>query len=306
MTVNGDGSAIQSREVGAKEPTQVVDTTSATAQVVTQPQQAAAVAENVPEQAPTAIPETVIPAPVAQAAPEVAAQVQIRPQQQPSIPQQQQDAIHAEPLQLAYMTMDTPPSSANAAAPESAITSSSLGGANPPRVDTLADLSTKADQPLNVVPNFTIIRESKNNHHKQVDGFSSDDVVSLAGDAVNDNEGNDTSPLPLEKPSELINTTLSENKSARNGATLATGEGTNAVAPAGGNTMANNTVAAIVPGSHPPSTDASSNKDKENSINRNLVSQIPNVVDSAAAAMSFSTTAFLVSTVQATFTWMLV
>lgn len=213
MTVNGDGSAIQSREVGAKEPTQVVDTTSATAQVVTQPQLAAAVISNAPEQAPTAIPETVTPAPV----PQAAAQVQIQPQQQPTIPQQQQVTIHTEPLQLAYMTMETPPSTANAAAPESAIISTSLGGANPPGVDTLADLSTKADQPLNVVPNFSIIRESKNKDHKQVDGFSSDDVGSLAGDAVNDIEGKDTSPLPLVKPSELINTTLSENKSARNG-----------------------------------------------------------------------------------------
>ncbi|KAF9140383.1 hypothetical protein BGX30_006614 [Mortierella sp. GBA39] len=305
MTVNGDGSAIQSREVDAKEPTQVVDTTSATAQVDTEPQQAAVVVNNVPEQAPTAIPETVTPAPAPQAVPEVAAQVQIQPQQQPTIPQQQQVTIHTEPLQLAYMTMDTPPSTTNAATSESAITSTSLGGAHPPRVDTLADLSTKADQPLNVVPNVSIIRESKKNH-KQVDGFSSDDVGSLAGDAVNDHEGNDTSPLPLVKPSELINTTLSENKSARNGTTLAIGANTNATTPAGSNSKTNNTAAAIVPGSHPSSTDASSNKDKESSVNRNLVSQIPNVVDSAATAVSFSTTAFLVSTVLATFTWMLV
>ncbi|KAF9551513.1 hypothetical protein EC957_008182 [Mortierella hygrophila] len=305
MTVNGDGSAIQSREVDAKEPTQVIDTTSATAQVDTEPQQAAVVVNNVPEQAPTAIPETVTPAPAPQAAPEVAAQAQIQPQQQPTIPQQQQAAIHTEPFQLAYMTMDTPPSTANAAAPESAIISTSLGGAHPPRVDTLADLSTKADQPLNVVPNVSIIHESKKNH-KQVDGFSSDDVGSLAGDAVNDHEGNDTSPLPLVKPSELINTTLSENKSARNGTTLATGANINATAPAGSNSKTNNTTAAIVPGSHPFSTDASSNKDKESSTNRNLVSQIPNVADSAATAVSFSTAAFLVSTVLVTFTWMLV
>ncbi|KAF9315755.1 hypothetical protein BGZ91_005702 [Linnemannia elongata] len=193
------------------------------------------------------------------------------------------------------MTMDTPPSTAKAAAPESVIASTSLGGANPPGVDTLADLSTKADQPLNAVPNFSIIRESKNKDHKQVDGFTSDDVGSLAGDAVNDNEGKDTSPLPLVKPSELINTTLSENKSTRNGTTLASGA----------NIKTNNTAAAIVPGSHPSSTDASSNKDRENTINRNLASQIPNVVDSAATAMSLSTTAFVVSSVLVTFTWML-
>ncbi|KAF8945697.1 hypothetical protein BGZ47_002150 [Haplosporangium gracile] len=310
MIVNGDGSAIQSREVDAREPTQVVDTTSATAQVVTQPQPKAAVIINKgPEQAPAPIPKVVTPVSAPQAAPEVAAQVQVKTQQQqqhPPVPQRQQVAIHTEPLQLAYMTMgpsSSPPSATAPTAAEPVVAPT----VNPPGVDTLADLSTKADQPLNVVPNFSIIRGSKNKDHKQVDGFSSGDVGSLAGDAVNDNEGKDTSPLPLVKPSELINTTLSVSKSTNNGTVLTatTGTNNNATVPAGNNSKTNNTATAIAPGSHPSSTDASSNKDKENSLNHNLASQISDVVDSAAAA-SFTTTAALASTVLATFAWMLV
>ncbi|KAF9154390.1 hypothetical protein BG015_001078 [Linnemannia schmuckeri] len=315
MAVNGDGSAIQPREVDAREPTQVVDTTSVTSQVVTQLQpEAAVIIDKVHEQAPALIPEAVTPVSLPQAAPEVAAQVQVEAQQQqlqqqpPPVPQQQQVAIHTEPLQLAYMTMDPPSSPPSAAAPAAAepVVAPAVG-MNPPGVDTLADLSTKADQPPNVAPNFSTIRGSKNKDYKQVDGFSSDDVGSLAGDAVNGNEDKDASPLPLVKPSELIRTTLSESESTNNGTTLAatTGTNNNATVPAGNNSKTNNTAAAIVPGSHPSSTDASSNKNKENSLNHNLASQIPDVVDSAAA-VSFTTTAALVSTVLATFTWMLV
>ncbi|KAG0319919.1 hypothetical protein BGZ97_001162 [Linnemannia gamsii] len=332
MAVNSDGSAIQSREVDAKELTQVVDTTTA-AQIATQPQSEAKAAvvfvDNVSEQiqAPAAAtvtvetqtqpavdPEVLAPVPEAPvpAAPQTAATSQVEAQQQqPPRPQQQQVIINTEPLQYAYMTMDPLSSSpSTAAVHESALASTGLSGAHPPGVETLADLSTKADQPLNVVPNFSIIRESKNKDHKQVDGFSSDDIGSLAGDAVNDNEGKDTSPLPLANPSELINTTLSESKIPSNGATLtATGAKSNAAAPLGEKSNSNNTAAAIIPGYHPSSTDASSNKDRETPFDRNLASQSPNVIDSAAAVTTtreFTTTTALVSTVLATFTWMLI
>ncbi|KAG0296789.1 hypothetical protein BGZ96_008517 [Linnemannia gamsii] len=341
MTVSGDGSAIQSREVDAKD--HVVDST-AEAQIATQPQSeaeaAVVVVDNVSQQIqapaatavtveaqiqPAVTPETLVPAPEAfvpapapeafapapAPAPQAAVQIQDEAeQQQPPVPQQQV-IIHTEPLQLAYMTMEplsSPPSTA--AAPESTIKSAELGGPNSSGVETLADLSTKADQPLNVVPNFSIIRESKNKDHEQVDGFSSDDIGSLAGDAVNDDEGKDTSPLPLVKPSELINTTLSENKSPGNGVNLTvTGAKSNATVPSGDKLNSNNTANAIIPESRPSSIDASSNKDKENSFNRNLASQTPNTIDSAAAVTTtkeFTTTAALVSIVLVTFTWMLV
>ncbi|KAG0375633.1 hypothetical protein BGX24_008840 [Mortierella sp. AD032] len=299
ITVNGDGSAIQSREVGdTKSPAQVATTPPADQvaepeAVVNAPKhnQAPVVAEVSAHTAQS--PEQVAPA--APTVPKAAAQVQVDAKH----PAPQHIIIKTEPLQLAYMTEPAP-----APAPGSSI----AGGVNPPNVNTLADLSKKPDQPLNVIPNFSIIRESRNKDHKQVDGFSGDELGSLAGDAVNDSEGKDSSPLPLAKPSDLINTTLSAGVNGTS-TTLVITNATSTV-PSAGEKQVNHTVTAI-PGFHPP-TDASAGKDKDGTHNRNLVSQVPHTANSAsvatapAAARQFTITAALVSTVLATFTWMLV
>ncbi|KAF9132431.1 hypothetical protein BGW39_000144 [Mortierella sp. 14UC] len=301
IAINGAGSAIQSREVDDEKTfTQVVETTTPP---VVQDVEPETVIEFEAGAVPVllVVPETIVSAVPVVSGPETVAPIQVKAQQpshiqveaqQPIQVQAQAEAhqpssrhiiINTEPLHLAYMTKVPSPSTADL---EPGL--SIAGGVNPSNADTLADLSTKADQPLNVVPNFSIIRESRNKDHKQVDGFSSDELGSLAGDAVNDNEDKDTSPYPLAKPSELINTTLSECMSRDtnvkvNGTTLTAGtNATSTAAPSG--EKANNTVAAV-PAFHPP-TDASSGKDKDrdNSLNRNLASQVPNMVDSAAGA----------------------
>ncbi|KAF9106453.1 hypothetical protein BGX29_009501 [Mortierella sp. GBA35] len=249
------------------------------------------------------------PAPILEAPAAAVAQVQVE-----TSPTPQQVTITTAPFQLAYMTMDDaplPPSTADAAPATSAADAAAdvAVAANPPGVNTLADLSTKADQPLNVVPNLSIIRENRNKDHEQPDGFVTDDIGFLAGDAVNDNEGKDTSPLPIAKPSELIDAALTETraKDASSNASVnetLTVNGTNVTStiPTGDNS---NTTTAV-PASRPLADTVSG---KDDSHSRNLASQGPRVVDSAAAATvstrQFATGAALVSTVLATFTWML-
>ncbi|KAF9904549.1 hypothetical protein EC991_002609 [Linnemannia zychae] len=342
ISVNGDGSAIQSREVDAEKTiTQVVETAPPVVQEVepesidnaSEQNQAPIAVEVATSEAPA--PKDVAPAPEAVApvisgdiasaslvipeaivpvVPETAAPLQVVSQQPAQVqaevqqPAAQDIIVKTEPLHLAYMTKDP-----STLASDSGL--SAADNANPPNVETLADLSTKADQPLNVIPNISIIRDSRTKDQNQVDGFDSDELGSLAGDAVNDSEGKDTSPLPLAKPSELVNNALSETASNNNDSananvnrTTPLTEGTNStstVTPSG--EKASNTVAAIP--AFRPSTDASSAKDKErdNSLGRNLAGQVPKTADSAsgAATHQFMTTAALVSTALATFTWML-
>ncbi|KAF9092372.1 hypothetical protein BGX23_004371 [Mortierella sp. AD031] len=230
ILVNGDGAAIQSREVDANTPTQVVEAPAQVVQPEVKPIVPAqsqvpveAPAEAAPPPAPVLVEylapasiqaEAVAPAPasILEAPAAAVAQVQVE-----TSPTPQQVTITTAPFQLAYMTMDDaplPPSTAAAAPATSAADAAAdvAVAANPPGVNTLADLSTKADQPLNVVPNFSIIRENRNKDHEQPDGFVTDDIGFLAGDAVNDNEGKDTSPLPIAKPSELIDAALTETR----------------------------------------------------------------------------------------------
>ncbi|KAF9955543.1 hypothetical protein BGZ72_003632 [Mortierella alpina] len=102
--------------------------------------------------------------------------------------------------QLAYMTSD---SEANE-------------GSGPVQVDSqagedgsLTGLTTQPDEPLSVVPNASVKDDSKQGRHK-TNGYLDDDTGALAGDAINDDEGADTSPLPIVSPSQLINSTLAE------------------------------------------------------------------------------------------------
>ncbi|KAG0253182.1 hypothetical protein BG011_006508 [Mortierella polycephala] len=60
-----------------------------------------------------------------------------------------------------------------------------------------------ADEPLPTDPEIQKTRPKGNS-------YVDDDTGLLAGDAINRNEGTDTSPLPVMTPSQLINTTLSE------------------------------------------------------------------------------------------------
>jgi len=210
---------------------------------------------------------------------------------------------------MAYMTMD----------PSTATIPGTSAAANPSGVDTLADLSTKADEPLSAVPNLSTIRENQKKDQQLPDSLNSDDIGSLAGDAVNDNEDKDTSPIPLAKPSELINTTLSEsmpknankNHSSSSSSCSGTMPDPNALNATStvlavdkpGNDSSPTT--AVAPGSR-PSTDASSTNDNSNDHSRNLVGQAPNVADNSAFTYRLTTSVSLVSTVLATFIWMLV
>ncbi|KAF9289119.1 hypothetical protein BGZ68_009996 [Mortierella alpina] len=103
-------------------------------------------------------------------------------------------------FQLAYMTSDSEASE----------------GSNPVRADSdasenesLTGLTAHPDDPLSVVPNASIQDDSKQGRHK-TNGYLDDDTGALAGDAINDDEGADTSPLPVVSPSQLINSTLVE------------------------------------------------------------------------------------------------
>ncbi|KAF9996316.1 hypothetical protein BGZ65_008096, partial [Modicella reniformis] len=77
------------------------------------------------------------------------------------------------------------------------------------KTTTLTELTTKPDEPFSVFVTVLIAHSNKNRVQKN--GYYVDDETGvLAGDAINDQEGVDTSPLVIETPSQLINSTLSE------------------------------------------------------------------------------------------------
>ncbi|KAG0349387.1 hypothetical protein BG004_007014 [Podila humilis] len=71
----------------------------------------------------------------------------------------------------------------------------------------LADLAAKADEPLSVIPTMS---SNQNGNQELLKGhdYIDDDLGALAGDAINDQEGKDSSPSPLSSPSEVIQAAL--------------------------------------------------------------------------------------------------
>ncbi|KAF9576310.1 hypothetical protein EC968_009284 [Mortierella alpina] len=103
-------------------------------------------------------------------------------------------------LQLAYMTSDSEASKSGEAVHVDSEVS---------KEESLGGLTARPDEPLSVVPNASIQDDSKQGRRK-TNGYLDDDTGALAGDAINDDEGEDTTPLPVASPSQLINSTLVE------------------------------------------------------------------------------------------------
>ncbi|KAG9320876.1 hypothetical protein KVV02_005024 [Mortierella alpina] len=118
-------------------------------------------------------------------------------------------------LQLAYMTSDSETSESSDPVRVNKDTS---------QEESLTGLIAQPDEPLSVVPNASIKDDSKQGRHK-TNGYLDDDTGALAGDAINGDEGEDTSPLPVVSPSQLINSTLAEQLQTNSSTSHATPSG---------------------------------------------------------------------------------
>ncbi|KAG0370377.1 hypothetical protein BGZ54_006632 [Gamsiella multidivaricata] len=78
-----------------------------------------------------------------------------------------------------------------------------------PALETLKDMASKPDEPLSVVPDFSIVQDSKEDQAHGND-YVDDKTGTLAGDAINDEEDADVPPLPVATPTQLISSTLDE------------------------------------------------------------------------------------------------
>ncbi|KAG0332185.1 hypothetical protein BG000_010266 [Podila horticola] len=76
-----------------------------------------------------------------------------------------------------------------------------------PQTVTLADLASKADEPLSVIPN---VAANQNGNQELLKGhdYINDEQGALAGDAINTQEDKDATPSPLTSPSQVIEGTL--------------------------------------------------------------------------------------------------
>ncbi|KAG0306221.1 hypothetical protein BGZ98_002775 [Dissophora globulifera] len=177
-----------------------------------------------------------------------------------------------------------------------------------PKTATLKDLASKPDQPLSVVPNFAIDEDSNKNKVKSND-YVDDATGILAGDAINDSEGEDTSPVTFPSPSQLINSTLSEQvrtnraKIELNGDsdlkkdTTLSKNSTQSNSPLSNNTAGNMSNSTGIPSFRPDTTGMS---EHSGTHNQSLVGQ-PQKVDSGATELQ--TNIGLFSTALAILTW---
>ncbi|CAO3569332.1 unnamed protein product [Mortierella alpina] len=133
-------------------------------------------------------------------------------------------------LQLAYMTSDSEASEGSDPVPVES---------DAHEEESLTSLTAQPDEPLSVVPDASIKDDNKQGRHK-TNGYLDDDTGALAGDAINDDEGEDTSPLPVVSPSQLINSTLAEQLQTNSSTSHGSGGGPLAHAAPGG-TRSNST-----------------------------------------------------------------
>lgn len=100
-----------------------------------------------------------------------------------------------------------------------------------PQKATLADLTTKADEPLSVIP--TVGGANQNGNQELLKGYDyiNDEQGALAGDAINTEQDKDLTPGPLTTPSQVIQGTLNS--------TLSLAHNRTAV-PSGNSTSTNN------------------------------------------------------------------
>ncbi|KAI1320570.1 hypothetical protein EDD11_000532 [Mortierella claussenii] len=172
---------------------------------------------------------------------------------------------------------------------------------------TLKDLATKPDEPLSVVPNYTINQVGKVNSISGGD-YVDDETGALAGDAINENKDTDVSPIPLASPSQLINSTLtSQTKSQANSSTT-TWNNADAFSNQDGtfsNSNGTNRVA-DVSSSRPVNNKAIENSTLDNVLpyNQTLVGQKPNFDSAAPWPMAFSAP-LLMFGVLATLSWVM-
>ncbi|KAF9928464.1 hypothetical protein FBU30_002366, partial [Linnemannia zychae] len=194
VSVNGDGSTIQSREVGAKLPTQVVET-SPKSKII---QSKKVVEAIVPEQ------NTLV------SAPETASESQVRAGVQQSEPQAK---AANRSSQLEDVTMEALPADLSVSSPESeaSITAPTAGQSkNPSSVDLIESVSLDTDKTLQTMPDSSTANENNNKNSKQVD--DSDSIVSSPVEGTIDAaESNKIPSLPSIEPPMKINVTFPEN-----------------------------------------------------------------------------------------------
>ncbi|KAG0027988.1 hypothetical protein BGZ81_005122 [Podila clonocystis] len=155
---------------------------------------------------------------------------------------------------------------------------------NAPQAATLADLTTKADEPLSVIPTVVDNQDGNQELLKGHD-YINDQQGALAGDAINTKEDKDATPSPLTSPSQVIQGTLNNTLSlAHNRTTDASGNS----ATTANSTLAQSTLGSVgnatvsIPGSH-----------HQTEHNSNLAGKAP-VASSVMGAASISTTVAVV------------
>ncbi|KAF8953548.1 hypothetical protein CPC16_001600 [Podila verticillata] len=95
-----------------------------------------------------------------------------------------------------------------------------------PQKATLADLATKADEPLSVIPT---VGSNQNGNQELLKGYDyiNDEQGALAGDAINTEQDKDSTPGPLTTPSQVIQGTLNSTLSfVHNRTAVASGNST--------------------------------------------------------------------------------
>ncbi|KAF9302453.1 hypothetical protein BGZ74_005327 [Mortierella antarctica] len=150
-----------------------------------------------------------------------------------------------------------------------------------PQAVTLADLATKADEPLSVIPTVAANQDGNQELLKGHD-YINDQQGALAGDAINTEEDKDATPSPLTSPSQVIQGTLD---STLNRAAEASGS----------STTTNTTLVQATPGSVRNVTVSIPGFRPQNEHNSSLAREGPTASRAMGAAAISTTVAVVIS-----------
>ncbi|KAG0209761.1 hypothetical protein BGX28_009981 [Mortierella sp. GBA30] len=189
-------------------------------------------------------------------------EIEVKAQSQPEARIQMAANEGPRTFEMAYMTT----SSEKTERDDSPVSSHDVGQ------QSLTELIAQPDEPLSEIPNSSIENDTKP-MQQMTNGYVDDDLGTLAGDAINDDEDTDTSPLPVASPSQLVNTMLVEQMHANAGS-----NGNNPAAPTSKTNATINT--SLTPSSTNVSSTATTSVTPASttvggSRDRNLVGQYP-------------------------------
>lgn len=217
-----------------------------------------------------------------------------------SLPEERNDRGESPPrFEMASMTSDRMETT------DDAFTEVAKGEEMLQSTDTLIEPTIQPDDTLSGTPDEAVGLNGKKNRGPNNNIYADDETGALAGDAINNKEGEDTSPLTIEKPSQLINSTLSEQLRKPN-------HNNNASVPQNfSGASASNSTASDATGI--PSSQAGSSStepERESPLNQTSVGQIPTLDSGASDIASHPLVSghcvALFTCALATLTWMLV